>query len=121
MEFSRVDRLQSQMVRDLAAIVAEDLKDAPPHMITFTRAELTRDLTQARIYFSVLGDEKAIERCDVFLRRHAGVIRKLLGRRLRVRHNPEILFKYDDSAAGVLRIGELLDEIKKEDDTSSDK
>ncbi len=121
MDFSRVDRLQSQMVRDLSAIIAEDLKDTPPYMITFTRAEITKDLKQAKIYFSALGNDEAVEQSCNFLKRHGGIMRKLLGRRMRIRHCPELFFIFDDSTASVLRVGELLKEIKKDDDASSDK
>ncbi|MEE9555222.1 MAG: 30S ribosome-binding factor RbfA [candidate division Zixibacteria bacterium] len=121
MEFSRVDRLQSQMIRDLAAILSEDLKDVPPHMITFTRTEISKDLKQAKVYFSVLGDEAAVERSFIFMKRHAGVIRRILGRRMRIKHSPELIFTFDKSSAHVLKVGELLNEIKKQDDSSTDK
>jgi len=108
------------MVRELAAILAEDLKDTPPAMITFTRAEISRDLKQAKVYYSVYGDDFAAERGLEFLKRHLGVIRKMLGHRMRIKHNPEILFKYDNSSDNVLRINELLDKIKNEDDANTD-
>jgi len=108
------------MIRELAGIVAEDLKDTPPHMITFTRAEITRDLKQAKIYYSVYGDEQAVLRSSDFLKRHLGVIRKMLGSRMKIRINPEIVFKYDDSTDHVLRVNELLNKIKAEDDADTD-
>lgn len=121
MEFSRVDRLQSQMIKELALIISEDLKDAPPFMITFTRSEITKDLKQAKVYFSVFGDKDAVEQSFEFLKRHMGIMKKMLGSRMRMRHSPEIIFKYDGSTENVLRINELLDKIKKQDDTGSDK
>ncbi len=113
MDFSRVDRLQSQMVRDLAAVIAEDLKDSIPYMLTFTRVEITKDLKYAKVFFSVLGKEKAVEESLDFLKRHNGIIRKMLGNRMRIRRIPELLFKYDGSTDHVLRINELLKESKK--------
>lgn len=121
MAFSRVDRLQSQMIRELAAVISEDLKDVPPHMITFIRVEISRDLKHAKVYFSVLGNEKALERSFEFLKRHAGIIRKILGHRMRMKYSPELVFTFDDSSTNVLRVGELLNEIKKQDDSSADK
>jgi len=121
MDFSRVDRLQSQMIRELAGIVTEDLKDTPPFMITFTRSEISKDLKQAKVYFSVYGDDDAVERSFEFLKRHIGVIKKMLGNRMRIRHSPEIIFKYDDSTENVLRINELLNKIKNQDDAGTDK
>ncbi len=118
MDFSRVDRLQSQMVRDLAAVIVEDLKDSIPYMLTFTRVEITKDLKYAKVFFSVLGKEKAIEESLDFLKRHIGIIRKMLGNRMRIRRIPELLFKYDGSTDHVLRINELLKESKKRENDS---
>lgn len=118
MDFSRIDRLQSQMIRDLAAVVMEDLKDSIPYMLTFTRVEITKDLKYAKVFFSVLGKEKAVEESLDFLKRHNGVIRKMLGNRMRIRRIPELLFKYDGSTDHVLRVNELLKESKKSENDS---
>ncbi len=118
MEFSRVDRLQSQMVKDLAAVIMEDLKDSIPYMLTFTRVEITKDLRSAKVYFSVLGKEKAVEESLDFLKRHNGIIRKMLGNRMRIRRIPELSFRYDSSTDHVLRINELLEESKKRENDS---
>ncbi len=118
MDFSRVDRLQSQIVRDLAAVIAEDLKDSNPYMLTFTRVEISKDLKYAKVFFSVLGEEKAAEESLNFLRRHNGIIRKMLGNRMRIRRIPELLFRYDSSIAHVLRVDELLKESKKRENES---
>ncbi len=118
MDFSRVDRLQSQMVRDLAAVIVEDLKDSIPYMLTFTRVEITKDLKYAKVFFSVLGKEKAVEESLDFLKRHNGVIRKMLGNRMRIKRIPELLFRYDGSTDHVLRVNELLKEAKKRENDS---
>jgi ribosome-binding factor A len=112
MQYSRVDRLQSQMVKELASILEGDLKDRPPHMITITRTEISRDLRYAKVYFSVLGGEGEIDACMVFLKRHAGVIKKMIGSRMRIKHMPEITYVYDDTGDNVARIGEILNRLK---------
>lgn len=113
MDFSRVDRLQSQMVRDLAAVIMEDLKDTVPYLLTFNRVEITKDLRYAKVFFSALGKENAADESIEFLKRHKGIIRKMLGNRMRIRRIPELLFRYDSSTDHVLRIDELLKESKK--------
>ncbi len=118
MDFSRVDRLQSQILKDLAAVIVEDLKDSLPYMLTFTRIEITRDLRYAKVFYSVLGKEGAVEDSLEFLKRHNGVIRRMLGKRIRMRRIPELLFKYDDSIEHVLRVNELLKESKKRENES---
>jgi ribosome-binding factor A len=94
MQYSRVDRLQSQMIKELARVVEEDLKDRPPYMITFTRTE--------------------IGACISFLKRHAGVIKKIIGSKMRIKHMPAITYVYDDTGENVARIGEILNRLKDE-------
>lgn len=112
LEISRTDRLQSQMIRIMATLVDEELKDRPPHMVTFTRAEISRDLRHAKVYFSVLGGGEEIESCMAYLKRHAGIIKKMLGSRMRMKHMPEIKYLYDEAGENVARIGEILKRLK---------
>jgi len=114
MQYSRVDRLQSQMIKELARVVEEDLKDRPPHMLTFTRAEVSRDLRYAKVYFSVLGADDEIAACMTYLKRHAGIIKKIIGSKIRMKHMPEITYVYDETGANVARIGEILNRLKDE-------
>ncbi|HBY99772.1 MAG TPA: 30S ribosome-binding factor RbfA [candidate division Zixibacteria bacterium] len=115
MEFSRVDRLQSQIIKEISDIVANELRDTPPAMITFTRAEISRDLKYAKVYFSVLGKDDDMTPSFEFLKRHAGVIRHMVGKRMRIRFTPEITFHFDTSTAHVMRINEILEQIKRDE------
>jgi ribosome-binding factor A len=118
MDFSRVDRLQSQIIREIADIVANELRDTPPAMITFTRSEVSKDLKYAKILFSVFGPDEKIEECMTFLKRHGGVIRKMVGSRMRIRFTPELLFQYDSSTENVLRVNEILEKLKRDEQQS---
>ena len=118
MDFSRVDRLQSQIIKEISEIVANELRDSPPAMITFTRAEITRDLKFAKVLFSAFGSDEGIEHCDEYLRRHTGIIRHLIGRRMRIRTLPELSFHYDASTDNVMRINEILEQLKKDENKS---
>lgn len=118
MEFSRIDRLQSEFVKDISAIVSDELRDRPPAMITFTRAEITRDLKFAKIYFSAFGQQDSIDASLEYLKRHAGVIRRMIGQRMRIRYTPELSFIYDVSIEQVIRINEILEQIKKDEKKS---
>src|SRR3990172_13416882 len=108
MDFSRTDRLQSQFLKEISDIVANGLRDTPPAMITFTRAEITRDLKYAKIYYSVLAAAD-LQKSNEYLKRHAGAIRHLVGRRMRIRSLPEIVFRFDSSIENVIRINEILE------------
>ena len=121
MDFSRVDRLQSQLVKEISDIVANELRDRAPAMVTFTRAEVSRDLKYAKVYFSVLVPEKEAEDCLNYFKRHAGVIRRMVGRRMRIRFTPEITYHFDASLEHVMRINEILEQIKRDEKKSEDK
>ena len=120
MEFSRVDRIQSQLVKEIANIVSSELHDKAPAMITFTRAEVSRDLKFAKVYFSVLEPEKEADECLGFLKHHAGVIRRMVGQRMRIRYTPEITYYFDASAEHVMRIYEILEQIKRDEKKTED-
>jgi ribosome-binding factor A len=109
------------MIRELALIVEEELKDRPPHMITFTRSEISKDLRYAKVYFSVLGDEDAVTASMEFLKRHAGIIKKMIGQKMRLKHMPEVRYVYDKTGENVLKIGEILNRLKKESDETDEK
>ena len=108
--------LKCQMIKELAFIVEEELKDRPPYMITFTRSEISKDLRYARVYFSVLGEEDEIDACMKFLKRHAGIIKKIIGNRMRLKHMPEVRYIYDKAGESVSKIGEILERLKNESD-----
>ena len=115
MDFSRVDRLQSQMIKEISDIVANELKDSPPAMITFTRAEVTRDLKFAKVFFSYYDKDDKLEQCKEYFKRHAGIIRHMIGRRMRIRALPEFSFHYDSSTENVMRINAILEQLKKDE------
>jgi ribosome-binding factor A len=83
-----------------------------PAMITFTHVRLTDDLRYATVYYSCLGKEKEQELVAGFLEREKKKIRQLVGRNLRLRHIPELTFKFDPSIEEGIRIEQLLNEIK---------
>ncbi len=115
MEFSRVDRLQSEIVKEISAIVSDELRDKAPAMISFTRAEITRDLRHAKIYFSAFGTEDCIDSSLEYLRRHGGVIRRMIGQRMKIRYSPELSFHHDIATEHVMRINEILEQLKKDE------
>ncbi len=115
MEFSRVDRLQSQLIKVISVIVADELKDSPPAMITFLRAEVSKDLKYAKVYYSVFGEQPKIDECLTFLKRHNGAIRRLVGQQMRMRYLPEITFHFDSSMENVFKISDILDKLKKDE------
>ncbi len=109
--FSRSQRVASQVQRELAVILQSDLRDPRLGLITINAVDVSRDLAVAKIYFTLLnGDKKSIDGNQLILEQSAPFIRKLLGKRMRMRNLPELRFMYDASIAQGLRIEELLDD-----------
>ena len=81
-------------------------------LISFTRAEVTPDLKQAKIYFSVMGDDA--EEVSAGLKQASGVFRRHLAETLNLRLTPELFFCHDASISHGARIASLLKQIEDE-------
>ena len=98
----------------IALMLAREVHDPGIGFVTLTRVHLSPDLQQARVLYTVLGDEKARVSSAQALHRAAPFLRRQLGARLRLKRAPELRFQYDDSVAGQDRIEQLLNEIHAE-------
>jgi ribosome-binding factor A len=109
----RVGRVGEQIKKELSLIVQSELKDPRVGFITVTGVEVTNDLSQAKIYLSVLGSEQQKEDSLKALANGRGFIRSELGRRIRLRHTPELIFKFDASIEYGSRIEMLLQKVNE--------
>ncbi|CAH0119855.1 MULTISPECIES: 30S ribosome-binding factor RbfA [unclassified Paenibacillus] len=111
----RVGRVGEQLKKELSGLIQTELKDPRVGFVTVTGVEVTNDLSQAKVYLSVLGDEQQKEDTLKALMKANGFLRSELGKRIRLRHTPELVFKFDTSIEYGSRIEKLLDEIKHEE------
>jgi ribosome-binding factor A len=108
----RNERLAGEIRESVAEILAAGLKDPRIGFVTVTRVSLTADLRIARVHVGVLGDASQRDKTMAGLRQAAGFVRRELGRRLRVRHTPELLFEYDVGLDATDRVARLLEETR---------
>ncbi len=108
---SRPDRVADQIRSELALLVARELHDPGIGFVTLTRVQVSPDLQQARVFYTVLGDDKARAGSARALERASPFLRRQIGSRLRLKRVPELRFVYDESVAGQDRIEQLLKEI----------
>ena len=110
--YQRIDRISEEVRREVDRIIREELND-PRVTGTFsiTRAEVTRDLRYAKIYVSVLEDDK---RDDLLraLKSAAGYIRRELGRSMIIRQSPELSFINDANIAYGAHIAKVLNDVR---------
>ena len=113
MSFQRIDRISEEVRREVDRIIREDLSD-PRVSGTFsvTRAEVTRDLRHAKIYVSVLEDDKR-EGMMAALKKAAGFIRRELGQNIIIRYSPELTFVSDENIAYGVHIAKVLADAQK--------
>lgn len=121
MEFQRSHRVGDQIQKEISALLVKGLKDPRIGFVTITAVEVTSDLHLARIFFTVMGDEKARRESESGLKSSVPFIRRELGKRLRMRYTPDLLFQYDTSVDYGTRIDTLLQEIQTDDHGDSGK
>ena len=108
MSYQRIDRISEEIRREVDAIIREELHD--PRIsgtYSITRAEVTGDLRYAKIYVSVLEDDKR-DRLTEALKNARGYIRHALGRRMIIRYTPELIFVSDKNIEYGVHIAKVL-------------
>jgi len=110
----RIEKINQQVKREIGMILQQEMGDPRLQFVTITSVEVSKDLRSARIGFSVLGDPSQVQAAQNALDRARGIIRKLLGQRMDIRHIPELFFTYDESIRLGVRIEETLKEIHDE-------
>ncbi len=115
-DFSRSDRLASQISRELSEILHQHPGLPAGLMISIIEVELSKDLRHGKVFYSAYGQDDAERQAVEFFDENTRQIRKQLAGKIRVRFIPELDFRYDTSMERGQRISELLDQIKKDDD-----
>ena len=111
--YARQDRVQEQIMRDLAELTRTGLKDPRAGFITITEVELTRDYSHATVWYTVM-DEKTREVTAEALDNAKGHLRSELAKRIKVFKTPELHFEYDESIERGMNISSLIDQANSE-------
>ncbi len=107
----RIERIQSRLRQDIAELFLTELKDPRiKGLISITRVKVSRDLSFARVYWSLLGSESERRTTERFLEGAAAHIRKIVGKGLDIRTFPQLTFEYDDSIEKQAEVSKLIDE-----------
>ena len=109
----RVIKINELMKRELGQIILREVEMPEKAVVTLTRVVASGNLQQAKVYISVVPDEKAREVLKV-LGQNVFAIQQVLNRKLKMRPVPKILWVLEKATAEAQRIEELLDQIRKE-------
>jgi ribosome-binding factor A len=94
----RFRRVAEEIKKEVSDILQTELKDPRiVKMTSVTDVETTRDINYAKIFVSIYGDKDEQETILKVLNKAAGFIRSEIGKRIRIRHTPEIEFHLDRS------------------------
>jgi ribosome-binding factor A len=112
----RVDRVAEAIRTEIATFLADGAKDPRIRaFVTVTGVDVTKDLRQARVYVSLMGDDADRASTLDGLAHLAPHLRSRIGRALRLRFAPELQFRMDDSIARAARIDSLLAQARESD------
>ncbi len=114
-EFSRSDRVSAQMQKELAELIQREFKDPRLGLVTLSDVKVSRDLAVAKVYVSFLGARGSVQQNIAALSQHIPLLRRELGKRMRMRIIPELRFLYDDSIERGSRMASILEHL--DDDT----
>jgi ribosome-binding factor A len=109
----RTGRVSEQIKKELSLIIQAELKDPRIGFLTVTGVEITNDLSEAKVYLSVLGTDQQKEDTLHALGRGTGFIRTELGKRIRLRIVPKLFFKLDSSIAYGSKIEQILSNLNE--------
>ncbi|WP_438432490.1 30S ribosome-binding factor RbfA [Gorillibacterium sp. sgz500922] len=109
----RTGRVAEEIKKELSQILQLEFKDPRIGFLTITGVEVTNDLTQAKVYLSVLGSEEQREATLKALARGKGFLRSELGKKIRLRVVPELIFKFDNSIDYGSKIEALLADLNE--------
>jgi ribosome-binding factor A len=120
MEGKRSEKVADLIRKEISEMLVKTIKDPRIGFVTITRVAVSEDYRSAKVYFSVAGTVEERQRSMEGLNSAKGYVRKELGRRIRLRYTPEIIFKFDPSIEYAIHIGEVIRHIKGEEETDED-
>ena len=111
---SRINKINEEVRRELASVIRE-LKDSRiPMMTSVVAVHVTNDLSYAKCYISVMGDEEVQKNALLGLKSAAGFIRREVGRRINLRHTPQFIFEIDHSIEHGAYINQMLSDLNRD-------
>ncbi len=115
MQPTRAERVAEMMQRELGMMIQTELKDPRIGFASITRVEVSRDLSAAKVFVSVLGPDESAHETMAGLTHAGGFLRGEVGRRLKLRHAPELDFRLDQSIEKSMALQRLMHHLHDEE------
>lgn len=109
----RIQQVNELLKREIAQIILKEIEFSKDILITVTRVETAIGQRQARVYISVMPEEKALQVIKI-LEKKIYEIQQRINKKLRMRPIPQIMFARESGTGEAGRIEELLEKIKNQ-------
>ena len=109
--FNRVDRVGREILDILGAIIVKHIDLNNLGFITFTQIYVSKDLKNAKVFYSVLNPKKSINEINISLNKKKKAFKKYLGLELSMKNTPDVKFYYDETSDYESRINTLLNDV----------
>lgn len=116
---TRQNKLRELLKEEVSDILRREIKDPRLGFFTVMDAEITSDLRHAKVFVSIMGSEEERKQSMEVLKHAQHFVRQEFGKRVRMKVLPDIQFLHDESVDRGMRIFELLEEIKRDDEKRS--
>ncbi len=119
----RQEKMSVEIRRMLASIIKDHVKDPRIDLtsVSITRVDVPQDISHARVYISIMGDEEKQNATMQILQKAKGYIRSELAHGLQIRHAPELEFRLDKSIEQGIKISSLLESLHLEEEAKEQK
>jgi ribosome-binding factor A len=111
---SRPERVGEEIREELGVILAREVHDPGIGFVTLTRVKVSPDLQLARVFYTLIGDDRAKRDTQKALERATPFIRRQIGARVRLRRVPEIRFEFDAGVEHQERVERILLDLAEE-------
>ncbi len=114
-ESSRPRRVGELVQRELAGMLQREVKDPRLAMVSITAVDVTRDMSLARVYYTLIGSDHNTPEVKDGLKKASGFLRHELAKRVQLRIVPRLEFRYDESVLKGAELSRLIDNAVAED------
>jgi len=114
-EFSRTLRINAQLQRELSSLIREQLTDPRVALVTVTQVSVSPDMRNARISISQIGSDAELKAAAKALNGAASLLRRAIGKSLKLRYVPMLRFFADEALREGDRIGSMIREATARD------
>ena len=109
----KIERINRMIMEEVSKILMLEIKDENIKFVTVTDCDTSNDLSYAKIYVTVLEEDKKEETLKA-LNKASSFIRSELAKRIEIRNIPELKFYYDESISYGEKIDKIIDKINEE-------